>query len=59
MWYNIRMFEFPNGEIQVRHYDTPMKSAEDKTGTEDDGSVVPFDGSEVKRQLSDRDPGEE
>ena len=59
MWYNIRIFEFPNGEIQVRHYDAPMRYPEDRTDMEDEGTVVPFDGSVVKRELSDRDPSEE
>lgn len=59
MAYNVKIFEYPNGEVQVRRYSVPMVSKRPVNMYEDDVSLLdecavyePFCGKKVKEVVS-------
>lgn len=50
MAYNLKIIEFPNGEVQTRYYDKPMVSTKEECMYEDSNEIInPFDYSKTKR----------
>lgn len=50
MHYNVKIIEYPSGEVQIRQYSTPMRCKEDKPQKDywDDHLVEPFHGGVVR-----------
>ncbi len=49
MYYNLKMIEFPNGEIQFRYYDTPMKHKDVDVEEPEPVGVNPFRNEYVNK----------